>query len=71
MKEIDQKTDVFLRKWGDIYSDLKTLFSNCIRTSRVKCVYDGVYGHLYVYYSLCVQDEIETCNGCSIYKKNP
>ena len=21
--EIDQKTDVFLRKWGDIYSDLK------------------------------------------------
>ena len=26
--EIDQKTDEFLRKWGNIYSDLDSIFSN-------------------------------------------
>ena len=26
--EIDQKTNRFLRKWGDIYLDLDTIFSN-------------------------------------------
>ena len=33
--EIDQKTDEFLSKWGDIDLDLDTIFSNWICTFRI------------------------------------
>ena len=51
--EKDKKTDEFLRKLGDIYLDLNTIFSNWICTLRLKCVYDQVY-LVKKYYSMCM-----------------
>ena len=55
--KIGKETDKFPRKWGDIYLDLESIFSNWICTFRHECVYDQVsvtgtkaLFHVYVYH---------------------